>query len=345
MQNIQIKNKSTVCFGGINQLTSLRDFAKNKTVIFASKSVKEFACKIEGLLEAIGADIYFYLTSDGEDNKSVEKALLFTQFLAYNEIGRNDVIINIGGGTLCDLGGFVASIYMRGISYINIPTTLLCAVDAAVGGKTAINSVGAKNLWGSFYQPEFVIIDCELMQNLSDGLIKEGMSEIVKYAILEESFASFLANLKGSNEIRENLNEILYRCINIKASYVEIDEFDRKERKLLNLGHTVAHAIERYSQYKTDHSTAVAHGLLYESEISYCTGYISLNRYNQIIDLCDRFLGIKRKPLNYEILQLMGKDKKNYQNKIVFALPDESGATVKEFTREQLLQIFQKINK
>ena len=344
MQAIQIKNKSTVYFNSITELFLLRDFSKNKTVLFASKKVKELANQIVNILEGVGADLYLYLTDDGESNKNVEKALLFTQYLSYNEIGRNDVIINLGGGTLCDLGGFVASVYMRGMAYINIPTTLLCAVDASIGGKTAINAVGAKNLWGVFCQPESVLIDCNLLKNLPDALLEEGMSEIVKYAVLDSDFANFLKGLQGLNCIKQRLDEIVYYCAKIKASYVEVDEFDKKERKLLNFGHTVAHAIERYSNYKTEHSTAVAYGIIYETKISYANGFISINRYNQIISLCNKFLKIGNQSLNYEILQLMAKYKKNYQDKIVFALPDEKSATVKEFTREELVKLLEKIN-
>ena len=345
MQPVQIKNKSSVYFKCLNELPSIRDFSKNKTVLFASKKVMEVANYIAGILEGIGADLYVYLTDDGENNKNIEKALLFTQFLTYNEIGRNDVIINLGGGTLCDLGGFVASVYMRGIAYINIPTTLLCAVDASIGGKTAINAVGAKNLWGVFCQPESVLIDCYFLKDLPDALMEEGMSEIVKYAVLDGEFANFLSGLSSLNCVKEKLNEIVYHCTRIKAGYVEVDEFDKNERKLLNLGHTVAHAIERYTNYQTEHSTAVAYGLIYETKISYAEGFISLKRYNQIMGLCTKFLKIGNQVLNNELLQLMSKDKKNYQDKIVFALPDEEGATVREFTREQLQNILQKINK
>ncbi len=345
MQLVQIKNKSSVYFRSLNELPSLKDFSKNKTVLFASKKIKEIANHIAHILESVGANLYIYLTDDGENNKNIEKALLFTQFLTYNEIGRKDVIINLGGGTLCDLGGFVASVYMRGIAYINIPTTLLCAVDASIGGKTAINAAGAKNLWGVFCQPESVLIDCNLLKDLPDALIEEGMSEIVKYAVLDGDFANFLSSLQGLNCVKEKLNEIVYHCARIKAGYVEIDEFDKSERKLLNLGHTVAHAIERYTNYQTEHSTAVAYGLIYETKISYAEGFISLNRYNQIMTLCTNFLKIGNQTLNNEILQLMTKDKKNYQDKVVFSLPDEVGATVREFTSEQIQKILQKINK
>lgn len=339
MQSLQIKNKTTVYFDSINNVSKIRDFSINKTVLFASKGVMELCNKLISILEGLGADLYVYFSDDGEENKTLEKALLFTQFLSYNDIGRNDVIINLGGGTLCDLGAFVASVYMRGIDYINIPTTLLCAVDACVGGKTAINAIGGKNLWGSFYPPKSVLIDCEFIKTISNELISEGMSEIVKYAILDGEFAKFLHQFDSAIAVKDALNEVIYRSVKIKARFVELDEFDKKERKLLNLGHTVAHAFEKYSKYEIDHSLAVAFGLFYETKISFNAGYISAERRDEILTLFSKFFNFKIPALNDEIINLMSKDKKNYQDKLVFSLPMESGAAVKAFTRDQLIKL------
>ena len=171
IKSITVKNKCAVEF--VNGLTieQFDCFKGNKLVVFASKSVVEYATTFVKMLTDKGFDTYTYLTSDGEDNKNLNKAVTFTQYLAINGIGRKDIIINIGGGTLCDLGAFVASIYMRGISFVNIPTTLLCAVDACMGGKTAIDVAGEKNLWGTFYQPTKIIIDFSLLEKLPKSRI------------------------------------------------------------------------------------------------------------------------------------------------------------------------------
>lgn len=339
MQSLQIKNKSTVYFDSINNLSKIRDFSNNKTVLFASKSLTDLSNQIIKILEGVGADLYVYFSDDGEENKTLEKALTFTQFLAYNDIGRNDVIINIGGGTLCDLGAFVASVYMRGIEYINIPTTLLCAVDACIGGKTAINAIGAKNLWGSFYHPKMVLVDCDFLKNISNELISEGMSEIVKYAILDGEFESFLNQFEDISAVKASLDEVIMRSLAIKARFVELDEFDRNERKLLNLGHTIAHAIEKFTDYETEHSAAVACGLICETKIAFNAGCISAKRRDAILSLCDKFLRVEIPVLNSEVISLMGKDKKNYEDKIVFSMPAEIGAIVKGFSREELIKL------
>lgn len=339
MNTIKIKEDSIIYFlNNINEFVNLIDFETSKVVFFASKKVEDYLNKIQNIFKEKQMDVYTYLTSDGEENKNINKAILFTQFLSLNNIGRNDIIINIGGGTICDLGAFVASIYMRGIRYINIPTTLLCAVDACVGGKTAIDTGDCKNIWGTFYQPYKVIIDYDFLNCLPNNLIKDGLSEIVKYAILNNDFESFL-NSYNIDSVNEYLNQIIYKSLKIKAYYVKNDEYDRGERKYLNLGHTVAHAIEVSSNYKIEHSLAVAYGLIYETQISYKTNLISKSRYDNIMSICNKFLIATEKIKLIDILPFMLKDKKNEGYNIVFALPAESGVVLRKFNYEQLKEI------
>lgn len=337
---ILIKNKCSIEFFPNLTVDAFSHYKNNKIVFFASKKIEEYLNLVVKKLENNGYDVYVYLTSDGEDNKNLTKATIFTQYLSHNNIGRNDLIVNVGGGTVCDLGAFVASVYMRGIRYINIPTTLLCAVDACCGGKTAIDVVGEKNLWGTFYQPERIFIDYSLISNLSDKLINEGLSEIVKYAVIDSDFESFLSSITN---LRENLNEIVYRCIQIKAKFVEEDEFDNGVRKALNLGHTVAHAVESHSKYKIDHATAVSFGLLCESKIAKEAGFISDKRFSGIQNLCNNFLKIVNLADYSHLIAFMKRDKKNKNNKIAFSLPMEKGVQIKYFSEEELNVILKKI--
>lgn len=341
MKKIEIKENSTAYFCSENSLCDLIE-RTNKTVIFACKKSEKYAMNLASQLTCKGYDVYTYITSDGEDNKSIEKALLLTQFLSLNEIRRSDLIINIGGGTVCDLGAFVASVYMRGIKYYNVPTTLLCAVDACIGGKTAINTNGSKNLWGTFYQPEKVLIDCELIKNLPENIFAEGLSEIVKYAILNEQFYQFLVSLNDINDIRNQIEQVIYNCLLIKSNFVEKDEFDKKERKLLNLGHTVAHSIEVDSNYTIFHSVAVGVGIKIEAKLALEIGVISLERYNQILNLCDKFLSLPNVTLGDNHVRIMLNDKKNSDGMIAFSLPSEIGAKVHKFMPETVKQILLK---
>ena len=333
MNKIQIKSNSNVYFCNTKEIANLID-SKAKIVLFACRKSEDYALNLAQNLTDKGLNVYTYVTSDGEENKSIEKALIFTQYLAHNEIGRGDVIINIGGGTVCDLGAFVASVYMRGISYYNLPTTLLCAVDACIGGKTAINLNGAKNLWGTFNQPEKVIIDSDILSSLPENIFAEGMSEIVKYGILDKEFGNYLASLNGVADVSANVEKVVYNCLNIKAKFVQQDEFDKGVRKLLNLGHTVAHAIESASNYEISHSVAVGLGIKYETKLAFEAGLISQNRHNKINDLCDKFLNLPAFKIDHSYLSYMKKDKKNCDGKIAFALPSEVGAKVYLFPQE-----------
>ena len=171
MNNIQIIPNSTIYFKSATLLPSLIDFAGKKVVFVASPTVKSYVQTIQNQFIKNNLSCYTFYLNDGENNKNLDNALKLTDFLCENSISRKDILINVGGGTVCDLGAFVASVYMRGIKYINIPTTLLCACDASVGGKTAIDIGGIKNYWGTFYQPYAVVIDCEFLNSLSNELV------------------------------------------------------------------------------------------------------------------------------------------------------------------------------
>ena len=235
------------------------------------------------------------------------------------------MILNLGGGTVCDLGGFVASIYKRGILYYNIPTTLLCAVDACIGGKTAVDCNGKKNHWGTFYQPEKVCIIGDIIKSLPNELIDAGKSEIVKYAVIDEDFYEYLSELPIENFTTE-LTTIIQKCLRIKGRFVEFDERDRGARHALNAGHTIAHAIEAQSGFSIDHATAVMLGLITETNIAYKSGFIGQNRFERLTKLYRKYFGDYAELSLDEIENLipfMQSDKKNQNGKICFVLPCE----------------------
>ena len=250
------------------------------------------------------------------------------------------MLINLGGGTLCDLGAFVASLYMRGIKYVNVPTTLLCAVDACVGGKTAIDVNGGKNLLGTFYQPHKIFVDVNLLNDLPDAIFNDGISEIVKYAIIDDDFGNYLKNLGNLNAIRQNLNEIITKCLNIKSRIVAEDELDYSKRRVLNAGHTVAHALECLSNFTLSHAKAVALGLKIESDLSLKLGLITSERHQFICWLLKTFTSETQFSYNVsELISAMQKDKKNFDNKIAFILASKHSVTEYSLTSDQLINL------
>ncbi|NLB36483.1 MAG: 3-dehydroquinate synthase [Clostridiales bacterium] len=209
-------------------------------------------------LEAEGFSVLKYTFKNGEESKNLSVFADALEFAAKNELTRADLIVALGGGVVGDLAGFVASAYLRGIAYVQIPTTLLAAVDSSVGGKTGVDLKSGKNLAGAFFQPSAVICDCETLNTLPDTVLADGISECIKYGVIRDAgLFSIFANGLFSDAIIDCIE----RCVRIKAEIVRNDEFDRGERQLLNFGHTVGHAIEKLSDYRITHGHAVAIGM------------------------------------------------------------------------------------
>lgn len=301
------------------------ELSGKKVAVLAPESQSKNAAALINALKNGGAAAYLYKLPDGEECKTIENALKVSVFLDENMFGRSDMILNLGGGTVCDLGGFVASIYKRGILYYNIPTTLLCAVDACIGGKTAVDCNGKKNHWGTFYQPEKVCIIGDIIKSLPNELIDAGKSEIVKYAVIDEDFYEYLSELPIENFTTE-LTTIIKKCLRIKGRFVELDERDRGARHALNAGHTIAHAIEAQSGFSIDHATAVMLGLITETNIAYKSGFIGQNRFERLTKLYRKYFGDYAELSLDEtenLIPFMQSDKKNRNGKICFVLPCE----------------------
>lgn len=211
---------------------------------------------VEDSFKAQGIPVISYVLKNGEKSKNIENALDIIKFLSENEVTRTDIVIALGGGVVGDITGFVSSVYLRGISFIAVPTTYLAAIDSSVGGKTAVNSSFGKNLIGTFYQPAAVICDTGTRATLTPEVFAEGTAEAIKYGCLEGG--NLLELIEAGDRHYE---EIVTRCVNAKKRIVQNDEFDTGERQLLNLGHTIAHAIEKLSGFETSHGKAVGIGL------------------------------------------------------------------------------------
>ena len=194
----------------------------------------------------------------GEASKSGETYLSLLNFLAEKRLTRTDALVALGGGVVGDLTGFAAATFLRGIDFIQIPTTLLACVDSSVGGKTAIDLSAGKNLAGAFYQPSLVLCDLDTLDTLPAEVFADGCAEVIKYGMLG---SAELLNRLRDGHARKQLEYVVSKCVEMKRDVVESDEFDTGRRQLLNLGHTFAHSIEAYSNYEIPHGRAVAMGM------------------------------------------------------------------------------------
>jgi len=205
-----------------------------------------------------GFDVVSLAIPHGEENKNLATFAQIVEFLAASQLSRTDLVVALGGGVVGDMAGFAAATYLRGIRCVQIPTTLLAAVDSSVGGKTAVDLSAGKNLVGAFHQPSAVICDVETLDTLPDAVFSDGMAEALKYGVLCDD--GLFKRLATSNP-REDAIRTISRCVDIKRAYVEADEFEGGLRRFLNLGHTIGHGVEACSGYQISHGKAVAIGM------------------------------------------------------------------------------------
>ncbi len=222
----------------------------------------------------------------GEQSKSLTVYEKILHFLAENHITRSDVLIALGGGITGDITGFAAATYQRGVRFVQIPTTLLAAVDSSVGGKTAVNLGSGKNQVGAFYQPSLVLCDPDTLETLADEEYLCGCAEVIKYGILgNEPFFRSLAE----THIRDQVENVIAECVSMKRDIVNEDEFDRGKRQLLNLGHTIGHAVEACSDFKVLHGQAVAIGMAVIARAASEKGFCAQETKDNIIDILNMY--------------------------------------------------------
>ena len=214
-------------------------------------------------LASAGYDACKYVIPAGEASKCAENLLSFLNFLAQEQLTRSDAVVAFGGGVVGDLGGLSASLYLRGVKYIQVPTTLLAAVDSSVGGKTAIDIPAGKNLVGSFYQPSLVCCDTALMDTLPSDIYRDGCAEVIKYGMILDAWL-----YDTLHAVPFDREAVVARCVEIKRDVVQQDEFDNGVRGLLNFGHTFGHAIEKLSDFGVSHGEAVAKGMVIAARIA-----------------------------------------------------------------------------
>nr|MBV6629880.1 3-dehydroquinate synthase [Oceanococcus sp. HetDA_MAG_MS8] len=278
--------------------------------------------------------VLHFLIEDGEAFKTLDTAAALIDFLLEHKLGRDTTLIALGGGVVGDLCGFVAAIYQRGISFIQVPTTLLAQVDSSVGGKTAVNRPAGKNMVGAFHQPQVVIADLATLDTLPQRELQAGLAEVIKYGLIGDAnfFAWLENNIEGLLERDPKLLlEAVYNSCAHKARVVARDEREAGQRALLNLGHTFGHAIEAHLQYKGWlHGEAVGCGMLMAADCSARQGWLDADAVHRIARLLER-AGLPLAPpaglSAASMLNFMRGDKKNVDGQIRLVLFDGIGQT------------------
>ncbi len=270
-------------------------------------------------LEVSGFEVLSFVFPEGEGSKNTSTLIELLEFLAENRLTRADALVALGGGVVGDLCGFAAAVYLRGVPFVQIPTTLLAAVDSSVGGKTGVDLNAGKNLAGAFHQPSLVLCDTKTLDTLAPEIFSDGCAEVIKYGVINDR--SFFDHLKNRG-VRQNLEEVIAVCVQNKAEVVASDEFDRGSRQLLNLGHTVGHAIELCSNLKISHGSAVAMGMVIVTRAAVSMGVCPAKDLEDLIS-CLRAEGL---PVDCpftaeELTRVATADKKRSGNTITLVIP------------------------
>lgn len=312
-----------------------------RAFVVTDTTVEPLYCKrlLQALSDA-GFDAAAAAVPAGEKSKSMEMLnYLYGELLKFG-ITRTDFVIALGGGVVGDLTGFCAATLLRGIPFIQLPTTLLAQVDSSIGGKVAVNLPYGKNLAGAFYQPKAVIIDPDCLDTLSDRIFSDGMAEVIKYgAILDEKLFDLLDASGGREGLSEHIEDVIYRCCDLKRMVVENDELDTGGRMILNFGHTFGHAIEKKYNFSTyTHGEAVACGMVMAAEYGEKTGVTPCGTADRIKSILKKY----KLPASAELdakslLDAVKVDKKGDGDTVNLILLEKTGrAVIKKIQKRDL---------
>jgi len=331
--DITIAENSLSRVGEITR-AALGDKAGRVAVISNPVVDSYYGKEVRRSLKRAGFAALTYLLADGERAKSIRSAERLWAFLISQRFERNDGIVALGGGVVGDLAGFVAATFLRGMDYVQVPTTLLAQIDSSVGGKTAVNHALGKNLIGAFHQPRAVIIDPLTLRTLPTRELRAGLYEAIKYGIIRDrDLAGFIRDNTGRIALLdpETMSRIIARCCQIKVEVVVADEREAGLRRILNFGHTVGHALEAVTAYRRlKHGEAVGYGMKCAAAIAEKAGVVAQLEAEAIrygIDALGRLPRIS--DLNAkDVIAAMAHDKKISQGKIHFILPTRVGEVV-----------------
>jgi len=325
--------------------------ATKKVLLIHPLALQTSADLVAEKLRNDGLEVVQAGVSDGEDAKRVEVAAWCWSILGKSDFTRSDSIIGFGGGSATDLAGFVAATWLRGVDFISIPTTLLGMVDAAVGGKTGINTAEGKNLVGSFWAPRAVICDLDTLQSLPKTELLSGFGEVVKYGFIadEEILRLLEEDQNAALDVTSDVfQEIVVRCIGIKARVVAADFKEAKEREILNYGHTLGHAIELVERFQWRHGAAISVGMMFVANLGVALGHTPV----ELLERQERILKSLGLPTTYrpgrftQLHEAMARDKKSRAGALRFVVLDGIGKPriVTAPTQEQLMSAYGEIS-
>lgn len=292
----------------------------NKICLISETNVYPiYGDKIKKSLEDAGYQVYTFIFEAGEASKKPATVIEMVEFMAQNELTRKDLVVALGGGVTGDMAGFAASIYLRGIDFVQIPTSLLAQVDSSVGGKTAVDLPQGKNLCGAFHQPILVLIDPNTLDTLSPHFFSDGLAEAIKMGCIKS--ASLFEKIKNQ-DAHDIIDEIIYECDALKAGVVERDEKENGERALLNFGHTAGHAIEKLHNFTTiSHGEAVGIGMVLISKAGEANGITKTGTADEIAEVLKKYnLMTCDSHALADIVTAMNADKKRTATAINFTL-------------------------
>ena len=310
---------------------------------------KGFSPDLSGL-RGLDSELHVFEVPDGEDAKNIETLTKVWNWLGAAGFTRSDLIVGIGGGAITDLAGFAAASWLRGVDWIAVPTSLAGMVDAAVGGKTGINSDYGKNLVGAFHSPTAVLIDTIFLQTLSDRDFSAGMAEVLKCGFIADPKILALAADHSVASLRKKsdvMAELIHRAVSVKAAVVSSDFKESFAREALNYGHTLGHAIEIYAKYQLRHGEAVAIGLVYAAELAAVRGLIT----DAELDLHRSLLSAFQLPTTFDrqawqkLAPLLALDKKARGTTIRFVALNGIGSTIRleDLTSAELDAAYERI--
>ena len=342
---ITCHNTSYPVFIGSNLIDHLDEFVTfdkrpSSLVLISDEHVFDlYGAAVHNQLGCYDVPIHECIVAPGESCKSLDTINTLTRKLIRKEIDRNSLFVTLGGGTVSDVGGFISSIYMRGCPVVHIPTTLIGMCDAAIGGKCAVNVADAKNIIGSFWQPTAVLEDIETLKTLSERDVLSGLGEIFKYSLLED--CGLFERLEGDEvnfvmqESYDSIN-LIATCASIKGKFVEEDEHDTGARQLLNLGHTIGHAIESVSGFSYPHGICVATGIVVLMRGLAQLSYIDPAFTDRVATVADKHHLIIDE--QFDMSQLMGAmhhDKKRSAQQYRIIIPHAIGCITRERVDER----------
>lgn len=304
-------------------LTGLTN-AKKAVIITDDNVAPLYLGRVTGSLDRAGIKSLPIIIEHGEGSKNFANAGRLLEECAGFRLTRSDVMLALGGGVVGDLCGFVSAVYLRGVDFVQLPTTILAAVDSSVGGKTAVDLPSGKNLCGAFHQPLAVFCDTDAFATVTPHFYSDGMAEAIKYGVILDP--ALFKLFSDPAAVRANIDGIVGRCVEIKRDVVERDEFDSGERKLLNFGHTAGHAIEKLSGYSVTHGFAVAAGM---SIVSYSSAAAGLSDFAECSEL-ERVLRLYGLPTRAdytaaELAEAAANDKKVEGGDITLIIPKKLG--------------------